>query len=422
MKTFRKGELLFHDGEKGDYMLMVLQGTIECAIKKTPEEKNISRGFLLKAFSDLKSSYYTKKVFDQKIREDYPPQVFMELDKGGEDVDLKLKDILFYRKELRVISEAEALMVGLGQNEFTPGLKETENRRYYGGGLFNYKIVFSAKEGAIIGEQALETKAPRAATCYASETTYALVLSKRSFDNFFSGALDDQTEKNDFIELFFPNLSENKLVNLSYMFEKLVLERRNLVFKEGDTLDCYYLIQDGSIELTKNISKEIQILRNKKRRGEENEDKEREILSNLKVNQPKQTLLEQQKLGIFSRMGILGVEAMFQYEHIPKRFYSARVISSQATLYKLSWDNLSSAHILLGDKRLPFLEDCRRRLHWLENRVKMSKDPLSVIEKGFVASKKSIRQKAAVKDPRFSKKGMKYTTLVIPEEEKSFNQ
>ena len=24
MKTFRKGELLFHDGEKGDYMLMVL--------------------------------------------------------------------------------------------------------------------------------------------------------------------------------------------------------------------------------------------------------------------------------------------------------------------------------------------------------------------------------------------------------------
>ena len=152
MKKFRKGELLFHDGEKGDYMLMVLQGSIECAIKKTPEEKNISRGFLLKAFSDLKSSYYTKKTLDQKIKEEYPSSVFKELEKGGEDVDHKLKDILFYRKELRVISESEALMIGLGQNEFTPGLKESENRRYYGGGLFNYKIVFSAKEGAIIGE------------------------------------------------------------------------------------------------------------------------------------------------------------------------------------------------------------------------------------------------------------------------------
>lgn len=39
LKTLKKGDLLFHIGDEGDEMLIVLDGTIECAIPKQDAEK-----------------------------------------------------------------------------------------------------------------------------------------------------------------------------------------------------------------------------------------------------------------------------------------------------------------------------------------------------------------------------------------------
>ena len=42
MKKMAKGELLFHMGDEGTYMLIVLKGAIECAIPKPDEARSKS--------------------------------------------------------------------------------------------------------------------------------------------------------------------------------------------------------------------------------------------------------------------------------------------------------------------------------------------------------------------------------------------
>ena len=45
-----------------------------------------------------------------------------------------------------------------------------------------------------------------------------------------------------------------------------------------------------------------------------------------------------------------------------------------------------------------------------------------MIENRLIASKKSIKKERVIKDLQFSKKGMKFINIVIPEEEKNFNE
>lgn len=147
LKTLKKGDLMFHMGDEGDEMLIVLDGTIECAIPKQDQEKvkdlkklDICWDKLVK--KALKSEEHSIIGFGgEGIRGDdrdeilkiikimYPKSLWRELTKLRV-IPEKLAMILTQKRDFPFIREEALLMLGFNQNYFSKPVKGKKNLMY----------------------------------------------------------------------------------------------------------------------------------------------------------------------------------------------------------------------------------------------------------------------------------------------------
>lgn len=260
-------------------------------------------------------------------------------------------------------------------------------------GLVAYKSIFSARAGQIIGEAALERAEVRAASCFASEDTVGLVLDKVSFDTFFSKLQKETYFNRDFLTDYFPRIPNSKITNLSYLFQRIDFERRNIIISETLPVDGLYIIHSGQIELFCRCSKLQKSSQSIMRKGgltncgiqtKKKQLKQEDFLKILRKKHKKKTKLDLKKLGIISNLGIFGLEALFTKNEVssPSSWkYSAKVVSEGAIIFKLKTKNIRRCLALLGEAKTDFIGTCRQRYAWLVRRLKESVAPQSIIPK-----------------------------------------
>jgi len=416
---YPKGTPLFHQGEQGDFMVLVLTGLIECIIAKTSSEQQFDNARLTKAIEGIRSKdMISKKQLLEIVKEDFPAFFYQEI-KQAKILDTKTTDIICNWREIgSVLSYEDILMIGLGRNDFSKSndISNAEDVKYYSNGNFNFKRVFTASVGDIIGEKALESNLVRAATCYASQDSYCLRLTKSEFDTFFQNNTNENSSKKEiFFSDMFNGLTDLKLCNLSYMFDTVKLENGNILVHEGDEITALYLIYSGELEIYKSTSQKL----NTSFSGIQDSitSGEKEMIK-LKRQESKISELNYKRLGIFKRCAAIGGESVFDKQS--RVFcYSARVVSNHAVIYKLWKEDFYNAKLLLGDEKESFIRACKNRDVWVHNRINSSSNFSDIMKSCFSQAMKKLNLDRLKSQKIMFSKSMKYKIDNVPDVPKS---
>lgn len=117
-----------------------------------------------------------------------------------------------------------------------------------------YQELVTLGKGSSFGELALNENKPRAATIRCAEPTIFAVLNKFGYDKVIGKILKKKLNiKIKFLKSipYFSRWTNMALSKFGYDHKIMKFKRNQNVFKEGDSGDYVYIVQDGEFELTK---------------------------------------------------------------------------------------------------------------------------------------------------------------------------
>lgn len=255
--------------------------------------------------------------------------------------------------------------------------EETIDLIYYKKGVFYFKTIFSYdKIGQIFGEKALESKeGGRKATCYCSEPTILLSLTKELFDKYCSSSLDTDSKKKIFLQNFFEKMPDQKLINIAYMLKRKETNRQTFIFKQGNPVGDIFFVQNGMVELTRTKTKKTSIISIKSTSNQ------------LRKKNPLKKIFYKAKMDNVQKLGICGPLSSFGDEYLLRKLkmssknlqtrltetrelhnYSAQVITSNSIIYTLSVEDLPGFFEILGEFKRNYINRSLKRLNWYKSR------------------------------------------------------
>jgi CRP-like cAMP-binding protein len=204
VEEYAAGQYIFRQLEKGDFFCIILKGSVTVQLLKLP---------------------------------------VVEYLKANHQVTSAMKDQI--AKGLRMLSDSPT------EDEEPPSIDER----------ILYNIVATLGIGASFGELSLLKRQPRAASIQCEEACSIAVLSLEDYNDLLRGVEERRlAEKTSFMAglPLFRGWTKNYLEKTSYYFVERTYRRRQIVFKESDPADYFYIIKDGefkvsSTQTTKNL-------------------------------------------------------------------------------------------------------------------------------------------------------------------------
>lgn len=243
------GKAVIHCGDYGDRMFIVLKGELDIYLPKNSEEimkaKEAIESFIKKTDKELQAMNQanTKKSLRTRrssILSDsvIPEKIMSELVANNMVTTTNLRLLTKFHSLQGLITESDLATMSIGKLD-----------SYFEEGVFKFKKVGSSQPGAVFGEVALQTDAPRAATIIARQKASVTTLSRQVFKKIFASALNKVHEKVDFFKTNFPFLQNTSLVKFSYEFFEKRYSRGSVLFRQGEPIEEVFLIKEGSVEV-----------------------------------------------------------------------------------------------------------------------------------------------------------------------------
>ena len=122
---------------------------------------------------------------------------------------------------------------------------------FFKSGVFTHQWVSTFMTGTVVGEKALITNKTRSSTIVAREDIYLAVLDKSDFEKIFLQLERYKINKltDFFSEHFVANISRDTVLKFSYIFTKEHYSTKQIIYKEGDIAQNYYLIKKGEVNV-----------------------------------------------------------------------------------------------------------------------------------------------------------------------------
>ncbi|CAD8078800.1 unnamed protein product [Paramecium sonneborni] len=221
-KQIKKGNIVFHCGEKGDYFYMILKGTVLVYVPKKEEEIQKQKQILQEL---------------NQYRED------LTNNKKKDDVKQLQKQIQDLQNQLKEYQSMEDIMLFPFKSRYYQKLSNGQM-------ICLYKKVNTMKDGDCFGEVSLFRNEPRAATLIALDTLHLGALNKTNYLRIFESKLEKLNFTLGMLSKMFPQSSKEVVIQLSFDFQRKLYSINQIVFKQGDIVDGFYLIFQGIVEIS----------------------------------------------------------------------------------------------------------------------------------------------------------------------------
>ncbi|CAD8160890.1 unnamed protein product [Paramecium pentaurelia] len=221
-KQVKKGNIVFHCGERGDYFYMILKGTVLVYVPKKDEEIQKQKQIMLQMNQCKEDMANTKKKDDAK-----------QLQKQMQDLQNQLKE---YQ--------------GMEDILLFPFKSRYYQKLPNGQMICLYKKVNTMKDGDCFGEVSLFRNEPRAATLIALDTLHLGALNKSNYLRIFESKLEKLNFTLGMLSKMFPQSSKEVVIQLSFDFQRKLFSINQTIFKQGDIVDGLYLIFQGIVEIS----------------------------------------------------------------------------------------------------------------------------------------------------------------------------
>jgi CRP-like cAMP-binding protein/Fe-S-cluster-containing hydrogenase component 2 len=276
LRRYRKGEVLFRQGEAGWTAFYILTSEDLLAIEAAGNVPSIPMANLTLS--------PPREARPEATEQKQDPDIFRTL-RPGEIKDLlervqKLQETPARSEELRTVASVNLAIAGPAprkQDGFFPWLQ----RRIFGERLdraakplyipsdgprdLDYQTLQSyLYEGELFGEMSCLYRTPRSATVVATRDCYMLEMLRNILDQLQKDpaykAQTDETYKKRVFELYlrqlsmFHDLSDEQLDSLRQYLDLVTFESGQVIFDEFERSDCVYVIRSGLVRVIKKTS------------------------------------------------------------------------------------------------------------------------------------------------------------------------
>jgi CRP-like cAMP-binding protein len=318
LQSFKTGEVIFHKGDVGNKVYIILTGTVAVFVPKSFEESEQEFSQQVGVLKKLKESPGFKKSSRlealKKIKQDWPKTTYTNL-KNSVKFDRYLALLIIQKDLFPHINRDDYLLLGIGRIHL-----------YYRQGVFEFKKICEMKENAIFGELALIRNAKRSATIVAKTDLTLLTLSKDDFSQIFASTLKSEGEKNEFFEILLgKHLARPAVIEIQNIFNEKRFGRDAEIFKQGGKIKNIYFVKTGDIILYKELSRGLNCADKKRFDSPELKNLFKQRVSNEEI------VGQSSVTGIVSRFMLLGEDDFFDKKMLHS--YSAIAQSSPTVVY-----------------------------------------------------------------------------------------
>jgi len=255
VRHYRKGELIFRQGEAGWTAMYILTSDDVLGLRKRQLESGVRE-------ADRKSIDAEVAVLSQRTErlKSSPPT---------DDLRTAAMVYLAVARTPRVRRKGFNPLQGLRPRNLAGPARNIEEKTFYipidGPLTLNYDSLRAPlQEGELFGEMSCLYRTPRSATVVARRDCYILELLRNIFDQIQKDpaykARSDEVYKKRVLDLhlrklsLFSTLNDNEFAEIRDSVELVNFEPGSLIFDEGERSDCLYIVRSGLVKVVKNIS------------------------------------------------------------------------------------------------------------------------------------------------------------------------
>ena len=258
-ELIKKGDHVFHYGEKGDKFYMILRGSVQIYVPKDEQEvrdeieridnklSSMANAGNVKNMSDFRDQVdKCKAKMKNKTMVTTFPLALPSVDALSHSKLKRSKTGVFDNSVLRLL-----LRQGVESDTITSLLKFTELYDvYFEDILCKFKKVRTMETGSYFGELAMSSNLPRGATVVASSDLHLLTLSKTAYVQIFEDVEKRLQEK----LAFFAKLIGQKdagetVIKFSYSFKERHYKYGQKIFSQGEMPSEIYIVKQGEVQV-----------------------------------------------------------------------------------------------------------------------------------------------------------------------------
>ena len=318
LQSFKNGELIFHKGDVGNKVYIILSGTVAVfapkSFEQTEQEFTQQLGVLKKLKESLGGKETSRLEALKKVKNSWAKATYTNL-KNFVKFDRYLALLIMKKNLFPHINRDDYLLLGIGRTHL-----------YYKQGVFEFKKICEMKENSIFGELALIRNAKRSATIVAKTDLTLLTLSKDDFSNIFASTLKSEGEKNEFFEILLgKHLARPAVIEIQNIFKEKKFDRDAKIFKQGGKIENVYFVKTGDVILYKELSTGLACADNKRFESPELKNLFKQRVSNEEM------VSKSSVTGIVSRFMLLGEDDFFDKKIVHS--YGAKAQSVPTVVY-----------------------------------------------------------------------------------------
>jgi CRP-like cAMP-binding protein len=255
VRHYRKGEVIFRQGEAGWTALYILTSEDVLGVRKRQFEAGVRDG-------ERRALEAETTVLEQRIArlKTAPP---------GDDLRTAAMVYLAVARTPRARRKTLNPLHGLRPRNLTGPARNIEEKTFYipvdGPMTLNYDSLRAPlQEGELFGEMSCLYRTPRSATVVARRDCYVLELLRNILDQIQKDpaykARSDEVYKKRVLDLhlrklsLFSDLNDAEFGEIRDSVELVNFEPGSLIFDEGERSDSLYIVRSGLVKIVKNIS------------------------------------------------------------------------------------------------------------------------------------------------------------------------
>ena len=270
-ESFEKNSAIFHYGEYGKKFYLILKGSVDLYIPKTPDDlekelnqleqeimeslKSLGDEQMLDNLKEIK--YFLSKgkemndIIEEKLIPKQSPSKTSRINKEKSPIQQKNSS----KKELNIadIMDILAKLPSISVNKAAVELFQRfrKDDKFIQTGICKYKRFNTLFAGDHFGELALTTELPRATSVIViSSELQTTILSKEDYNLIFKNKIEDFNKKLDFFQKNFScSCSMESLNRFAYHFKEKQFNYAKKIYIAGEPSNGLYVIVKGEVQV-----------------------------------------------------------------------------------------------------------------------------------------------------------------------------
>ena len=263
-EVFHKNNVVYHFGQFGKKLYLILKGSVKMYIPKSQIELEEEIDYILERITNYRRLIPSSIIRDIQKMKKINPIYGIDIETMPEIDDLIPEDEIFGidnevfrpRKIVRALTNVVKPqflnnIINMNYDKVTAELfsKLGNDTEYMENGICKMKKLKILGPGEIFGEYGLKNNRMRMETSIANGELHVVSLTMKDYKSIFKNRIEKENAKLAFFRQFFPNFSAEALGKFTFEFSEKHFKYSEVLYSQGEQPTEFYVICQGEVQV-----------------------------------------------------------------------------------------------------------------------------------------------------------------------------